>query len=79
MCGRQLPGTAGKRAYQRRCPTRPAVHRERLVGGVEIVSCPRQNDHEVVEFFILGEVRREPAKLLPWISRGPTLKYSGHW
>jgi len=37
------------------------------------------SDHEVVEFFILGEVRRGPEKLLPWISRGPTLKYSGHW
>ena len=44
--------------------------REGLVGDGEAGSCLGQSNREMVEFSILGEVRRGPAKLLPWISRG---------
>ena len=56
------------RAYQGRCHPRPvvvgeplfepAVQREELVGNVKAGSCLGQSDHEMVEFLILGEVRR---------------------
>jgi len=50
--GRKLP--SGERAHWGTCPTRPAVHREGLVGDVEGGSCLGQSDHEMVEFSILG-------------------------
>jgi len=45
-----------------------------LVGDVEVRSCLGQNDHEVVEFSILGEVRIGDSKTA-------TLGYLGlpHW
>ena len=55
------------------------TNREGLVGGVEVESCCGQSDHEMVEFSVLGEVRRGAAKLLPWTSGGWTLNCSGHW
>jgi len=59
LYGRQFHETAGMRAYQGRCSTRPAVQREGLVGHVKLESCLRKSDYETVEFSILGKVRVE--------------------
>lgn len=52
-----------------RDPTRGGVsldllftNREGLVGDVEIENCLWQSENEMVEFSILGEVRREVSK-----------------
>jgi len=42
--------------------------RKGLVGDVKVGSCLEQNDHEMIEFSFLGEVRRRAVKLLPWTS-----------
>ena len=53
------------------------TNREEVMGDVEVRSCLVQSDHTIVEFVILGEVRRGISKLLPWTSGGQTLNCSG--
>jgi len=78
VCGRELPNTAGKRSYEGKRPARSAVYRG-LVGDVEVRSTLGQTEYKIVEFSILCVVRRVPAKLLPWTSRGWTSNCSGQW
>ena len=61
MYGRQLPDAAGKRPYQVSLDLL-FTNREGLVGDVEIENCLWQSENEMVEFSILGEVRREVSK-----------------
>ena len=53
------------------------TNREGLMGDMEVRSCLGQSDHKMVEFSILGEVRRGPAKVLPWMSGEQTLNSLG--
>jgi len=63
MYGGQLLHAAGKRTYERSCPVRPAVHKQKgLVREVEAGGCLGQSDHNMVEFLILGGVRRGNSK-----------------
>ena len=55
------------------------MNREGLAGDVKVENCLGQKDHKMVDFLILGEDRRGPAKPLLRISRGQTLNCSGHW
>lgn len=43
---------------------RPAVHKQREMGDMEVRSCCEQSDCETVESSILGEVRKEAANPL---------------
>ena len=40
----------------------PFSNRERLVGDVKVGDCLGQSDHEIVEFSVLGDVRRVTSK-----------------
>lgn len=52
------------------------TNRHGLMGDV-FEGCLGQRDHEMIEFSILGDVRRGINKT--WTSRGWTLTCSGHW
>ena len=55
MYGGQLLDADDKRTYERSCPVRPAVHKQRRSGGRCIGrGCLGQSDHDMVEFSILG-------------------------
>jgi len=41
--------------------------------------CFEQSNHEMIAFSIIGKVRKEIRKLLPWTSRGWVLNCSGYW
>jgi len=49
------------------------------VGDVIVGGHLGHSDHEMIEFSIFGEVRRELAELLPWTSGGQTLAHLGAW
>ena len=63
MYGGQLLDAAGKRTYERSCPVRLAVHKQRRSSGrCGGWGCLGLSDHEMVEFSILGGVRRGNSK-----------------
>ena len=66
MYGGQILDAAGKITYERSCPIRPAVHKQRSSGGRcrdwGVGGCPGQSDHNMVEFSILAGVRKGNSK-----------------
>ena len=55
------------------------TNREGLVGDVMVGGHLGLSDHEMTEFLVHGEVKRQPAKPPPWTFGGQTLDCSGHW
>ena len=55
------------------------TNRAGLVGDVVVIGCLGLNNHEIIEFSVLGEVKRGSAKPAPCTFGGQTLAYSGHW
>jgi len=55
------------------------TNRGGLVGDVEVRTCPGQSDHEMVEFSILGEYRRQGQQKCCLGLGGKTLNCSGPW
>jgi len=70
MCGRQLPGTAGKRAYQRRCTARPGVDKQRRsdgrCGGQELSCAERPRNSRVRYSWGSQEGHQQTAALDFW-------------
>ena len=53
------------------------ANRDGLVGDVVVGGCLGHSDHEIIEFSIFGETRRNINKTFNWTSRGQTLAYFG--